>query len=65
MKAAQLRDLRPDEQQEKLGELQKQLYDLRCQSVTENMENKHAIRNVKKDIARIQTIVRQDQLSKR
>jgi len=65
MKVAQLRDLRPDEQQEKLGELQKQLYDLRCQSVTENMENKHAIRNVKKDIARIQTIVRQDQLSKR
>ncbi len=65
MKVAQLRDLRPDEQQEKLSELQKQLYDLRCQSVTENMENKHAIRNVKKDIARIQTIVRQYQLSKR
>jgi large subunit ribosomal protein L29 len=62
MKSSQIRDLRNDERQEKLGELNKKLYELRCQSVTENLPNRHAIRNIRKDIARIKTIMRQDQL---
>jgi large subunit ribosomal protein L29 len=62
MKAAQIRDLRADERREKLDELQKQMFSLRCQAVTENLENRHAIRNVRRDIARIKTIIRQDQL---
>ena len=65
MKASQFRDLRPDERLEKLGELRKQFYAIRCQSVTENIENKHAMRNVRRDIARMKTIIRQDQLNKR
>ncbi len=62
MKAAQIRDLRPDERLEKLDELQRRLFELRCQAVTENLENRHAIRDVRRDIARIKTIIRQDQL---
>lgn len=62
MKSSEIRDLRNDERNEKLGELNKKLYELRCQSVTENLPNRHAIRNIRKDIARIKTIMRQDQL---
>jgi large subunit ribosomal protein L29 len=62
MKSSQIRDLRGDERLEKLGELDKKLYELRCQSVTENLPNRHAMRNVRKDIARIRTIMRQDEI---
>lgn len=62
MKASQIRDMRSDEMQEKLESLQRQLYDLRCQAVTENLENRHAIRDVRRDIARIKTILRQAEL---
>lgn len=65
MKAAQIRDLRPDERREKLDELQRQLFTLRCQAVTENLENRHAIRDVRRDIARIKTILRQDEIKGR
>ena len=62
MKASQIRDMRTDEMQEKLDAMQRQLYDLRCQAVTENLENRHAIRDVRRDIARIKTILRQAEL---
>lgn len=62
MKTSDIRDLRPDERQEKLDELQKQLFSLRSQAVTENLENRHAIRNVRRTIARLKTIIRQDQI---
>lgn len=65
MKAAQIRDLRPDERREKLDNLQRQLFTLRCQAVTENLENRHAIRDVRRDIARIKTIMRHDELKGR
>jgi large subunit ribosomal protein L29 len=62
MKSSQIRDLRGDERLEKLQEMDKKLYELRCQSVTENLPNRHALRNVRKDIARIKTIMRQDEI---
>lgn len=62
MKASEIREMRADERQEKMTELQRKLYDLRSQSVTENLPNCHAICNVRRDIARIKTILRQDQL---
>jgi large subunit ribosomal protein L29 len=62
MKTSEIRDMRPDERQEKLDSLQKQLFSLRSQSVTENLENRHAIRNVRRDIARVKTIIREDHL---
>ena len=62
MKPSEIRDMRPDERQEKLGDLMRQLFNLRSQAVTENLENRHAIRNVRRDIARIKTIIRHDQV---
>ncbi len=62
MKSSEIRDMRPDERQEKLAEKKKHLFGLRGQAVTENLENRHAIRNVRRDIARIKTVIRQDQI---
>ena len=62
MKAAELRELRPDELVDKLDDLQKQLFSLRAQAVTENLENCHAIENVRRDIARIKTIIKENEL---
>ncbi|MBN1125707.1 MAG: 50S ribosomal protein L29 [Sedimentisphaerales bacterium] len=61
MKAAQLRELRDDELTEKLDELQKRLFELRVQSVTEKMEDTCAKRNVRRDIARVRTIIKERQ----
>ena len=57
MKAAHYRELSPDELESKLEELQKHLFDLRSQAVTEKLENAKSLRNVKRDIARIKTIM--------
>ena len=54
--------MRTDEQAEKLAELQRRVFEMRCQSVTENMQNRHALRNLKRDIARIKTIMRESEL---
>lgn len=62
MKPSEIRDMRPDERAEKLGEMKKHLFNLRSQAVTENLENRHAIRNARRDIARIKTIIRQEQV---
>ncbi|MHC4551270.1 MAG: 50S ribosomal protein L29 [Planctomycetota bacterium] len=60
MKASEIRDMRSDERAEKLEKLQRQLFDLRSQAVTENLENRHAIRDVRRAIARVKTIMNED-----
>lgn len=57
MKAQHYREMSPDEIESKLEELQRHLFDLRSQAVTEKLENSKAIINVKRDIARIKTIL--------
>ncbi len=59
MKAQQYREMNPDELEGKLQELQKRLYELRCQAVTETLENSKSLLNVKRDIARLKTIIRE------
>jgi large subunit ribosomal protein L29 len=59
MKAQQYREMSSDELQMKLDDLQKHLFDLRSQAVTEKLENSKAIKNTKRDIARIKTIISQ------
>lgn len=46
----------------KLEELEKHMFELRSQSVTEKLENSKAIINAKRDIARIKTIMREKAL---
>ena len=59
MKARHYRELSPDELESKLEELQKHLFDLRAQAVTEKLENSKAVINARRDIARIKTIMRE------
>lgn len=60
MKAQQYREMGPDELEGKLQELQRHLFELRSQAVTEKLENSKAVRNVKRDIARLKTIIREN-----
>ena len=59
MKAQHYREMSLDELQEKLEELERQLFDLRSQAVTEKLENSKAVINLRRDIARVKTIIRQ------
>lgn len=59
MKTQQYREMSPDELSVKLEELERNLFDLRSQSVTEKLENSRAVTNAKRDIAKIKTIIRE------
>lgn len=59
MKAKQLREMSQDELQDTMVDLQRRLFDLRSQSVTEKLENSKAIINVRRDVARIKTLLRE------
>ncbi len=65
MKASEIRELRANEVRDKLEDLQKQLFALRAQAVTEKLENIHAIRNVRREIARVKTIMKENELKGR
>ena len=60
MKAQHYREMSPDELEVKLEELERHLFDLRSQAVTEKLENSKAVINTRRDIARIKTIIRQN-----
>jgi large subunit ribosomal protein L29 len=61
MKAKQYREMATGELSGRLDELEKSVFELRSQSVTEKLENSHAIKNVRRDIARINTILNEKQ----
>ena len=58
MKAQHYRDMSPDELEGKLEELQRQLFDLHSQAVTGKLENSKAVINIRRDIARLKTVMR-------
>ena len=55
----EVRDLSIEKLEEKLQELKKDLFMLRMQHATNQLENPMQIAAVKKDIARIKTIIRE------
>jgi large subunit ribosomal protein L29 len=57
VKAKQLREMTGDELQGSLADLEKRLFELRSQAVTEKLENSKGIINVRRDIARIRTVL--------
>ena len=59
MKAQHYREMSLDELKSTLDDLQRHLFDLRSQAVTEKLENSKAVVNVKRDIARIKTVMRE------
>jgi len=59
MKAADVRQMTPDQLEDKLGELKKEQFNLRFQRSTGQLENTSRVRVVRRDIARIETIAAQ------
>ncbi len=65
MKASELRDLSKAELEKKVSDLKDELFSLRFQSVTGQLGNHMRIREVKHDIARAKTILRELELNKK
>ena len=63
MKASELKDLSVEELQTKLTELKEELFNLRFQLAVNQLDNSNRIGAVKKDIARVSTVIRQRQLA--
>ena len=59
MKASEIRDLTPAELNTKLGELKAELFNLRFQHAINQLDNPLRLNIVKKDIARIKTIIKE------
>jgi large subunit ribosomal protein L29 len=64
MKAGNYREMSTDELVSKLEDLQKHLFEMHCQAVTEKLENCKAVTNARREIARVKTVLRERQLSK-
>jgi len=57
MKAQDLRTKSDDELKDQLGDLQKETFNLRFQRASEQLENTARVRAVRREIARIKTIL--------
>ena len=63
MKTSELREMTSAELETKLQSLKEELFNLRFQLAINQLENPMRISAVKKDIARVQTVIRQNELS--
>ncbi len=60
MKASEIREMTQAELESKLKELKAELFNLRFQHTINQLENPHRLTEVKRDIARVMTILRQN-----
>ncbi len=60
---AEIRDLPVDELQTRLAETKEELFNLRFQNATGQLDNYKRLGELRKDIARIKTILRERELS--
>ncbi len=65
MKANEVRKMSSAELEKKLVELKKDLFQLRLQHATNQLDNPVKIAQVKRDIARVKTIIREQELAGR
>ena len=65
MKAKEIRELSVEELEVKLTELKKDLFNLRLQNATNQLDNPTRISEVKRDIARVNSILREHQLAEK
>ena len=62
MKASEIRELTADELNSKLRDLKAELFNLRFQLAINQLDNPMRISAVKKDIARVKTVIRENEL---
>ena len=63
MKATELRELSAAELNQKLAVLKQELFNLRFQHAVNQLENPGRIEAVKRDIARVKTVLRANELN--
>jgi large subunit ribosomal protein L29 len=63
MKAEEIREWENSEIEVRLGELEEELFRLRFRSATMQLENPRLIRSIRRDIARLNTILRERELA--
>lgn len=63
MKAEDVRDFSANELEVKLEELKEELFNLRFQLATGQLENPMLIKDVRKNIARVKTVMRERELN--
>ena len=59
MKVSEIRELAPEELQSKVDDLREELFNLRFQHGTGQLENTTKLKQTKRDIARLKTIMRE------
>jgi large subunit ribosomal protein L29 len=62
VKVREIRDLSSDELNHRLDSLKEELFNLRFQVATGQLDNPMRVREVRKDIARVKTVLRQREL---
>ena len=63
MKALELRELDASELQEKLDEAKEELFNLRFQMATNQLDNTGRLRQVRREVARISTVIREQEIA--
>ena len=64
MELKKMRDMTEVELNTELSKMKKELFNLRFQHVTGQLENPVKMREVRKDIARVKTVIREKELAK-
>lgn len=59
MKIEEVRETKTDELLNELERMRRRLFDLRAQAVTEKLENPSLIKQARKDIARVLTVLKE------
>ena len=62
MKASEIREMTPSELETELSQLKSELFKLRFQLATNELDNPMKLKDVKRSIARVKTIMREKEL---
>jgi large subunit ribosomal protein L29 len=63
VKAADVRDMTPEEIEVQIAQAREELFRLRFRSATQELENPALVKSLRRDVARMRTILRERELS--
>jgi large subunit ribosomal protein L29 len=63
LKGSELRELSVDELETRLGEVKEELFNLRFQNATGQLDNYKRLGELRRDVARLKTVLRERELS--
>lgn len=62
MKAEEIRELNPEDIRQRIGDAEEELFRLRFRSATQPLESPALLKSLRRDIARLKTILREQEL---